>query len=205
MDDRIDETLVLTGTTSTLQVGSSFTFEARYLNNVGQEEPATVLWESSDDTVASINENGLVTALAAGNTQITATVLGNDLVVTDTASLNVVAGMVQDPMLIVKTGSIMTTSSYDLSGDYTIEEVENTPGVRLTFASNYVADTALPGLYLYLTNNPNSIAGAYNAGPVTTFNGAHSLDLSDVQINDYQYLLYWCDPFGVKVGQGTAN
>ena len=78
-------------------------------------------------------------------------------------------------------------------------------GVKLSLGEDYEADTSLPGLYIYLGNNPNSTADAFEIGPVTTFDGAHFYDLPTIGIYDYNYVLYWCKPFGVKVGEGQIK
>ena len=65
--------------------------------------------------------------------------------------------------------------------------------------------TSLPGLYVYLTNNPSTVNNAYEIGRVETFNGAHSYRISGVGLNEYDYLLYWCKPFSVKVGDGEIK
>ncbi|MEM9549152.1 MAG: hypothetical protein AAGA77_24405, partial [Bacteroidota bacterium] len=63
----------------------------------------------------------------------------------------------------------------------------------------------LPGLYVYLTNNRNTTANALEIGAVEVFNGAHTYTVEDVGINDYKFLLYFCKPFNVKVGDGEIN
>ena len=100
-------------------------------------------------------------------------------------------------------GTIQTTSSYVLTGSY--EYGLNDAGqLVLDIAADYVASTALPGLYVYLTNNPNSPSGGYKIGEVTFFSGALSYILpSSIDVNDYKYILYWCKPFSVKVGDST--
>nr|HQU58856.1 hypothetical protein [Saprospiraceae bacterium] len=75
----------------------------------------------------------------------------------------------------------------------------------LEIADNYRASTSLPGLYLYLTNNPATVNNALEVGKVAVFDGAHSYHISGVGINDYDYLLYWCKPFSVKVGDGEMQ
>ena len=78
--------------------------------------------------------------------------------------------------------------------------------LKLSFADNYNASTALPGLYIYLTNNPSTNVGAYEIGAVTDFDGAHSYDLpNSISLMDYEYVLYFCKPFNVKVGDGQFN
>ena len=95
-------------------------------------------------------------------------------------------------------------SSYLLKGSYTLEPLD-AGGVKLSLGEDYEADTSLPGLYIYLGNNPNSTADAFEIGPVTTFDGAHFYDLPTIGIYDYNYVLYWCKPFGVKVGEGQIK
>ena len=97
-------------------------------------------------------------------------------------------------------GQIRSTSSYLLEGNYIYEHTGT--NVLLSLNNNYKASTALPGLYIYLGNNPNTTEGAYEIGPVTVFQGAHEYSLpSSIALMDYQYILYWCKPFNVKVGE----
>ena len=77
--------------------------------------------------------------------------------------------------------------------------------VLLVLSMTLTACSSLPGLYLYLTNNPNTINGAQEVGEVTIFSGAHSYSIPNTGINEYNYLLYWCKPFSVKVGEGKIN
>ena len=97
--------------------------------------------------------------------------------------------------------SINTTSSYALTGDFTITEDGN-GGINLVFADNYNASTALPGLYVYLTNNPSTTTGSLELQKVQTFQGAHTYSIPNVGVNDYSHVLYFCKPFNVKVGDG---
>ena len=96
-------------------------------------------------------------------------------------------------------GQIRTTSSYILEGSFRYEH--NGTQIILSLDDSYRASSSLPGLYLYLTNNPNSPEDGYEVGEVTVFAGAHSYNLpSSINLMDYKYLLYWCKPFRVKVG-----
>ena len=56
-----------------------------------------------------------------------------------------------------------------------------------------------------MTNNPNTASGAKEIQKVTVFNGAHKYIITNTKINDFNHLLYWCKPFGVKVGDGEIN
>ncbi|WP_240751474.1 DM13 domain-containing protein [Flagellimonas onchidii] len=103
-----------------------------------------------------------------------------------------------------KSGTIETTSGYLLQGDFTIV-IDGDGNLFLEMDSNYRADTDLPGLYLYLTNNPNSVNGAHEVGAVEVFSGEHFYTIENVGLNEFKYLLYWCKPFSVKVGDGKIN
>lgn len=205
VNDEIDPEVRILNPIQSIAVSETYQYNVRYFNNIGQEEDATIMWSILDESVATITTDGLITGVATGNTTINASVTSNSGTVTEDTSMVMVTmdTVIQDP--IVKTGTIATTSSYTLTGDFTIEEIENSNNLQLSIQSNYQASTSLPGLYLYLTNNPNSINGALSLGPVSVFSGAHTYSIDNVGINDYTYLLYWCEPFGVKVGVGTIN
>ena len=100
-------------------------------------------------------------------------------------------------------GTIVSTSSYKLEGDFSLSETNGT--LTLSFVDNYEASSALPGLYVYLTNNPNSINDALEIGKVEVFKGAHSYEIDNTSITAFDYVLYFCKPFRVKVGDGKIN
>lgn len=96
-------------------------------------------------------------------------------------------------------GQISTTSSYTLEGNFRYEH--NGTQIILSIDDSYRASSSLPGLCLYLTNNPNSPEDGFEVGAVSVFSGAHSYTLpASIGLMDYKYLLYWCKPFRVKVG-----
>ena len=133
--------------------------------------------------MASVNINNI--KLVSDTTQVTV------------ADTTVVGGDDQ------KAGSIRTTSSYLLEGDFTITQSEG--NLVIQFASNYKASRSLPGLYVYLSNNPNSTSDAKEIGAVTVFEGVHSYTVPGIGLEDYTYLLYYCKPFRVKVGDGKIE
>jgi hypothetical protein len=205
IDDEVSPEVRILNPVEQVAVSETYQFNATYFNSVGQAEVTSVSWSSSAESVATIDANGLLTGISEGQTTIKAMVLlSNNSRVEDETTVSIVMGDVQQNTT-TKSGSIATTSSYMLTGDFTLQSIENTNNLRLSLANNYKASTSLPGLYVYLTNNPNSIANARSLGPVTVFEGAHSYTIENVGINEYSYLLYWCEPFGVKVGGGNIN
>lgn len=199
--DEVEPELRLTQTVDTLGLDDSFQFEASFFNNVGQLEAVSINWRSLDTDIVAITTDGLATGIQEGTTTITAS-----YTTADGEWISSVEVAVAGETVIViqsRTGTIRTTSSYLLEGGFEITATDD--GVDIQIAEDYRASTALPGLYVYLTNNPNTLANALEIGKVTTFNGSHQYTVSGVNLNDYNYLLYFCKPFNVKVGDGAIE
>jgi len=203
--DTIPEVLRITSNVDDITINSTEQLNASFFNNIGVQEDVIMLWESSNPNTLSITEDGIIQGVSLGTATVTVS-FGD---ISDEIEISIVEqGEENNNNQIVElsqiTGSIGTTTFYDLTGDFTLSEVED-GGLDLSFANNYDADTGLPGLYVYLTNNPNSIANALEIGPVQIFNGTHSYSIPNATLNEYGYILYWCKPFGVKVGQGNLQ
>lgn len=202
INDFVEPQLSITTSVDSIEINTTFQFQSKFLNNVGVEEEVNVTWTSSNPSIIAISNDGLAEALQAGTTTITVEYIGEQNRFTDTRTVSVgQTTIIQEPQS--KSGMIATTSSYALTGDFTIEQ--NGDDLILNFGANYNASTALPGLYVYLTNNRNTTANAYEIGAVQTFSGEHSYTIPNTNINDYNYVLYFCKPFNVKVGDGAIE
>lgn len=199
--DTIEPELRITTSIDTLAVDETFQLEAMYLNNIGLEEEVSLLWESLDPSIIDIDEQGIIRALQEGTSTITASYNNGSESLSD--SIRVAVGAKTVITTEGRSGTIQTTSSYLLEGDFNM--IVQGGGVLLSIAPNYRASTALPGLYLYLSNNPNSVANALEVGAVEVFTGAHTYQIPDAGINQYDYLVYFCKPFNVKVGDGAIQ
>lgn len=203
--DEVPERLRINNRIDSLKLGDSFQFEVMFFNNIGQQEERQVSWSTSDANTISVDQNGLATAHEMGTATITATVnLPDKAPVEDSFEVVVSDVTTEVEENGNRSGMIKTTSSYVLTGDF--EFFEEGTALTLSFAENYAASSALPGLYIYLTNNPNTITGAYEIGEVTKFSGAHTYEIpADVGLDTYNYVLYFCKPFRVKVGDGEIK
>lgn len=203
--DEVPERLRINNRIDSLKLGDSYQFEVMFFNNIGQQEERQVSWNTSDANIISVDQNGLATANEMGTATITATVnLPDKAPVEDSFDVVVSDVTTEVEENGNRSGTIKTTSSYVLTGDF--EFFEEGTALTLSFADNYAASSALPGLYVYLTNNPNTITGAYEIGEVTKFSGAHSYEIpADVGLDTYNYVLYYCKPFRVKVGDGEIK
>lgn len=203
IEDRVDPVVRISNAIDTLKNGTSYQFEASFFNQVGKETMIDLSWSSSDENIISISEMGLANALQIGNALILVEGLAPS---GEQVSAELLVEVGEETIVAVseRTGTLQTTSSYELKGDFVLKEEGGV--LKLSFADNYVASTALPGLYIYLTNNPATSSGAFEIGAVTKFEGAHSYDLpSNIDLMDYEYVLYFCKPFNAKVGDGQFN
>ncbi|SMD39044.1 Ig-like domain (group 2) [Reichenbachiella faecimaris] len=200
IDDLVPEKIEITNPLISLKVGESYNLMYRYLNNVAEPETKEVRWETNNASVLTINEHGELTALDYGQAEISVILEENNQVM---EGITVVAS--DQTVLLVsggKFGTIASTSSYELKGDFEMSNIDG--GVEISIADNYVASEALPGLYVYLSNNPTTVSGALEIGEVKVFLGTHSYNVTadDLTVDTYAYLLYFCKPFNVKVGHG---
>lgn len=203
IDDEVDPVLKIVNPIDTLAFDSSYQFTLMYLNNVGREEQAeNVTWTSSEPDIISIDNAGLAHGLQTGGSIIKAETDINGVKVDDEIFVNV--GEETIISTAARTGTLRTTSSYRLEGSFSLSEVEG--DLVLAIEDDYDTSDRLPGLYIYLTNNPNTTSGALEIGEVTIFSGAHSYTLpSGTGLNDYSHVLYFCKPFNVKVGDGAFD
>ena len=203
IEDKVDPVVRVSNAIDTLKNGTFYQFEASFFNQVGMEEMINLNWSSSDENIISISQTGLANALQVGTALITVDGLapsGEQV----SAELLVEVGDETIVSISERTGTLQTTSSYELKGDFVLKEEGGV--LKLSFLENYKASTALPGLYIYLTNNPSTSSGAFEIGAVTEFEGVHSYDLpNSIDLMDYEYVLYFCKPFNAKVGDGQFN
>ena len=203
LDDFIAASVRITSTLDTLKVGDSAQLEVRFFNNAGREQAEPVSWQSTQPDIISVTVAGKATALKEGTSLLIATVNYENETIKDT--LKLLAGKQTTTIATGKKGTIRTTSSYVLQGSFTLTE-ETDGRLTLSVASDYRASSSLPGLVLYLTNNPGTNAGAYEVAPVKVFSGAHTYTIPNtIKINQYSHLLYYCKPFSVKVGDGAIE
>lgn len=197
-----DPTLVLNNPLEELALGSSHQLSYTYTDELGLETtPAFLQWVSSDEAVIEVDALGQVVALSAGSSVVTVTATSLDGQIVETElTITVPEPTVVD---VIRRGSMSSASGYGLRGDFSLR-VEGEELV-LEFEDNYNFDGA-PGPILYLSNNPTTPASTdYQVGGVTATSGAHTyrIPLSEVGLDDFSHLLYWCEPFNIRLGFGS--
>ncbi len=200
--DEVDPIIQIVNPIATLQVNTFHQFEYMFLDNVGKPvDPTTITWMSSDESLLTVDDNGLVIAIDNGTVTVSVSAMLNEFAADTSITFDITGDPTMTPS--IRSGRIATTTSYVLEGSFDLRK--NETDLVLEFEPNYVADDGLPGLYIYLTNNPNSIAGAYEIGKVSVFSGDHRYMIPNTGLFDYNYILYYCKPFNVKVGDGLIQ
>ena len=74
-----------------LKIGNTHQYEYTYFDEKGDENTSnTINWESSDSSIASISNTGLITAIKPGSITVTASTIENGTTLTTTTDLNIV-------------------------------------------------------------------------------------------------------------------
>ncbi|WP_299675416.1 Ig-like domain-containing protein [uncultured Tenacibaculum sp.] len=206
INDRVDASFSITNPITEITLNDTFQLTTKYTDNVGKTVTTNITWSSSNEMIATVSNSGLVTAVAQGQATIMASIVSEEgETITDEIVVTVTMDQVDNNTTQEKTGTIRTTSSYVLEGTFTLREIPNTNNLELVINDNYRASSSLPGLYIYLTNNPNTVNNAKEIQAVRVFNGAHTYIIEDTGINDFSHILYWCKPFSVKVGEAEIQ
>lgn len=176
-----------------LKVGDSFQFQSDYYNESGiADASASITWSSSNEQLISIDSDGLATAISSGNASIEAAF--QDVV----ATVNV---EVEGGEVTVRTGTLMGRG-YDIVGNFTLSTNED--GHLILTVNGYTPDG--PGPYFYLANQSSNVNGGINLGEAKTA-GNYTFNLteldSSIELITYNFLVVWCEPFGVTLGYGA--
>ena len=129
VNDRIDPKIFISNPLSTLEEGTDYQLETKYINYVGKEiSNPDVNWSTDRPEILTVSETGLVTGISKGVATITASLITDEenITVTNTNEITVSMSTVIDPVKFE--GTIMSTSSYLLKGSYTLEPLENGGG-----------------------------------------------------------------------------
>ncbi len=179
---------------SVINPGETLQLSGSALNAAGGEiEGNTISWSSSNEDVASVDENGLVTGITDGSVRISASAAGItgfvDLFIGDASSLS-------------RIGAWEGLNGYRASGEVTLM-VNDDGNLSMVLSDDFSAQDG-PGLYFYLSNSRNSVSGGIEIGAVRSLNGADTYEVPEgVGLNNFNHVVLYCKPFGV--GFGTAQ
>lgn len=186
--------IVAENNATVIALGETLQLSGSTLNaSGGVIDGSPITWTSNNESVASVDDSGLVTGISDGAVRISGSADGVsgfiDLFVGDASSLS-------------RMGSFEGLNGYRASGEVTLM-VNDNGGLTMVLADNFSAQNG-PGLYFYLSNQPNRISGGVELGEVRSVSGADSYSVPDgVELDDFNHVVLYCKPFGV--GFGTAE
>lgn len=192
LDDPKDSAIMLDINPLVLQVGEMHQLEASYWYNMWVEDPSfTLVWKSADIRIASVNQNGLMTAEAKGQTQIQVIAPFED-------TLSVMITVVE---------SINEVSRVVITGDENSIEVGS--NIQLSTEAYNLSDVAVQGMGVttWASTNP-TVAQVDQNGLVTGLaDGATFINatIDDVTSAGYPVVVGSLSKIGVFQGAGGYN
>jgi len=198
VDDFVEARVSIDNPITSLKAGDTYQFRGTYLNNVGMQEDTPFIWISSDESILEIDNDGLALGIKMGEAIITATANGVsstlELLVSDTT-----IGAITE-----RTAALKTVSSYPMEGNAKLKKEDGI--TTLLLDDSFSTTSALPGLYVYLTNNVATINNALEVGKVLAFEGTQVYEIKeDIELTEYNFVLFYCKPFLVPVGNGELK
>lgn len=187
--------VIITSSSNKIEIGSTLQLNANAYNvNSSTLNNINFNWSSSDNSIATVNNNGLVTAVASGSASITASageVISSPFFITVLGS--------------TRNGTFVKNPSQDhvVSGSVILKE--NSDGsLLLQFGSNF-ASSGGPDIRVYLSNT-TSINNSYEVGVLKSTSGAQEYIIpSNIKLNSYDYVLIHCVPFNITFGWAKLN
>lgn len=203
----IDRDIFISITNQEILKGNTAQVSVTIKNNDLKDK--TVSWKSSNESIATIDANGKITAIKKGTSIITAMIdefVSNEIMISVTE-------------LASKTAFFTTTTSYKTEGTVILQETADGK-LQLVFQSDTYIQNG-PSLYLLLANkitppftlktDGTSLAIDGISAQITpnrldaTISGTKTFDIpSGVKINDYKYVVFYCT-FGPVFGSAELK
>ena len=180
----------ITADTSVVAINGQLQLMATALTATGSEiTEAEIGWRSLNEGLATVNTEGLVTGISQGVVDIEAS---SDNII---ATFQITVGGAQS-----RGGQFEPLNGYNTSGGVSV--VMGAEVLRVDLADNFRSSNG-PGLYVYLSNSRTAVSGGIELGKLTSTSGASSYATpSGIGIDDFNYVIIYCKPFGA--GFGTA-
>ena len=193
-------------------IDSLVQFSAVALNVEGNPLDETITWQSASTSTASISSTGLLTALAEGTTQITASSQGRSSV---SITVSVVEPPEEDPVggtVAFRTGSFRDLNGYRVSGGVRVED--NGDGSLTLFLEDDFSTSRGPSLFVYLANgtSPSEVLGAgfqVSEDELTNSqkSGASTFNIppGEIDLDQFNEVVIYCVPFNAAFGAATLS
>lgn len=176
--------------------GESLQYTAVAENSLGSViDNVTFAWSTSDATVATINDLGVLSALIPGEIEVTA----------------IADGISSSPAFITvmppnRTGTFQETpgTSYRLSG-MAILETNEAGNLQLRLADDFSTSNG-PDLHVYLSDESRVNGRSLDLGELQGTSGEQTYSVpSNVEMDEFDYVIIHCVPFNVSFGFARLN
>lgn len=158
--DTVVASITLTPASVSLPIGASTTLGASALNAAGQVIPGkSFTWSSSATSVATVSASGLVTAVSAGSTTITAATSGKSAGAIVTVTAGGLDTVVANIALLPASTTVVVGATISLGAVATNAAGQQLAGKTFTWTS------ATPGVAS--VNSSGAVTGVAVGGPVT--------------------------------------
>ncbi len=165
--------------------GSTTQLTARATLDDSSQEDVTALasWNSSVETVATVSDSGLVSAVSTGTTVVSATYQGQTAQVTVTVAADLDLEML-DVSFTATQASIAEAFTVDVQSSHSGASLASQTNMAFYLSSDQVFDETTDFRLAYERN--------YNQLWNTVQNASVDIDISDAPLGDY-YLVAWVD------------
>jgi len=180
--------------------GTSYDFDFSFTDDEGNTAtPDSIEWDSGDENVLTIDNEGVVTTVGSGTSRITLTVTYDGS--TYDTDFNFIIQENPNSNSGDETESFKGTLSggYGLKGGYEVKAEGD--DLLIILDANYSINSSLPDGALFLSNanrpNDGSIRVWYGK---SHYKGPRTYTVENVGLRDYRYLVFWCIKFNTPVG-----
>ncbi|MEM6732881.1 MAG: DM13 domain-containing protein [Myxococcota bacterium] len=178
-------------TTVPLTSGSMLQLNAEVQNVNGVAVSATVVWNSSDTGVATVDSTGLVTGVANG----TATIVAE----ADGIQSRVVTVNVFDVDTSQRVGTFQGVRFYDVSGTATLA-FNSSGDLELTLSEDF-SSTNGPDLDVILSTTETVTGSSINLGNLQSIRGSQTYAVpASVSIDQFDFVIIDCVAFNARFG-----
>lgn len=152
---------------------------------------ANIIWFSHDETVATVNDEGVVLILAAGMVVLTATVDGID------SPDFILTGRVENNSRV----AAFQRAAHSISGTGVLQ-VNSEGNLEVVFSDDFSVDDG-PGLEVFLSNSQTPDQTSINLGSLNAITGSQTYAVpNNVMINDFEWVVIHCVPYNIVFGRG---
>jgi len=168
--------------------------------NLNEEpvEAETINWETDDESILTVSDQGVIQGMSTGFTNVRA----------------VVDGIMSNPLGITvgqtsRTGSFQGANGYNASGSCELF-IDRNGDIKLSLSPDFDTDFAL-GTFIYLSNSTSGGATASGGLEIQQIDddGAATFNVSnispEIELNDFDYVIVLCKPAGITFGYAELN